>query len=199
MKPEPDLHEHLLFTVTDLKQYSYCQRIFYYHTCLPDIRPVTVKMDAGSAAHEEERRRSARRSMGLPKYSIVRREYDLPVLAPILGLTGQIDEVIWLEDGAVIPVDYKLARKANTNYKHQLAAYALMLEEAMQCEVHTGLLYLIPQRKTETIRITRKLRQDVHQMLDAMRDIATSERMPKPTDRQQKCFDCEFRRFCGDV
>lgn len=50
--------------VTDLKQYLYCPRVVFYRYCLPDVRPVTFKMQAGIAAQDRvtelEKRRSLR-------------------------------------------------------------------------------------------------------------------------------------------
>ncbi|MBK7917055.1 MAG: hypothetical protein IPJ94_12485 [Chloroflexi bacterium] len=39
------------FRVIDLKQYVYCPRILYYQTVLPDVRPITYKMEAGIQSH----------------------------------------------------------------------------------------------------------------------------------------------------
>ena len=36
--------------VSDLKQWVYCPRVFYYQQCLPDVRPTTYKMKAGVEA-----------------------------------------------------------------------------------------------------------------------------------------------------
>ena len=49
--------------VTDLKQYVYCPRILYYHTCLPRVRPTTYKMEASIEAHALEPDRERRRSL----------------------------------------------------------------------------------------------------------------------------------------
>lgn len=187
-----------LFTITDLKQYIYCPRIFYYHACLPDIRPITVKMQAGINAHEDEHKRSARRKMQLTGIGDAQREANMSVQSSQLGLSGQIDEVIWLSDEA-IPVDYKLARKAGFHFKVQIAAYAMLLEDVYQVSVKRGLLYLIRARKTEEVEITRKLRKTVKQALSQMRQITEHEAMPAPTDWRQRCLECEFRRFCNDV
>ena len=52
-----------MFTVTDLKQYTYCPRIVYYHHCLPAVRPVTYKTEAGVEAGSAEETRELRRSL----------------------------------------------------------------------------------------------------------------------------------------
>jgi len=51
------------FLVTDLKQFAYCPRVVYYSYCLPLIRPVTYKMEAGREAHLDEKGREERRSL----------------------------------------------------------------------------------------------------------------------------------------
>jgi len=190
--------DRLLFTVTDLKQYFYCHRIFYYQACLPAVRPLTYKMAAGIEAHESEPKRAARRSLNLLTDAPGQRHFDLRVQSDRLGLSGQIDEVIETAQ-TWIPVDYKLAKREGQHFRAQLAAYAMLLEETFNVEVKRGFLYLIPVRKTVEISITAKLRGEVEQALAAMRQIAERETMPPPTEWRQRCADCEFRRFCNDV
>ncbi len=187
-----------LFTITDLKQYVYCPRIFYYHACLPDIRPVTYKMKAGIEAHADEPKRAARRSLerfGGPQGE---REFEVAVQSAVLRLSGQVDEVI-LTGAELIPVDYKLAHKAGYHFEVQLAAYALLLEESRQVTISRGFIYLMPERKLVEVPITPKLRRQVQKALQDMHEIARAERMPPPVDWRQRCADCEFRRFCNDV
>jgi len=187
-----------LFTVTDLKQYMYCPRILFYQTCLPDVRPTTYKMQDGVEAHADERQRARRRSTrwyGLPDGE---RRFDVWVQSSTLGLSGQIDEVVQTPS-EIIPVDYKMAQRIGQHYKIQLAAYAMMLEEAYQTQVRRGIIYLIPTRKANEVPISRTLRQQVQSTVETMRAIAEHETMPDPTEWRQRCTDCEFRRFCNDV
>lgn len=187
-----------MFTVTDLKQFMYCERILYYHTCLPDIRPVTYKMQAGIRRHEDEHKRSLRRTMQLPEIRRAEREFDVAVTSDKLGLSGQVDEVLFLDD-MIIPVDYKLAKKANQHFKVQLAAYAMMLEETFDLPASRGILYLIQKRESVEVNITRGLRNHVVEAIDRMCAISETESMPEATNNRRACLDCEFRRFCNDV
>ncbi len=186
------------FTITDLKQFIYCPRILYYHACLPDIRPVTYKMDAGIDAHNDERKRAARRSLKMVNESVGERLFDVLVSSARIGLSGQIDEVVET-DNELIPVDYKLARQAGYHFKVQLAAYALLLEDNFPKQVSRGYIYLIPPRKAVEVQITGRLRSDVRRALDEMRTIVDREQIPPPTKWRQRCVDCEFLRFCNDV
>lgn len=193
-----DPHE-LLFTITDLKQYIYCPRIFYYHTCLPNIRPTTYKMQKGIDAHEQEQKRALRRCFQMYDEPSGQRHFDVSVQSAALQLSGQVDEIIETNTGVLIPVDYKLARKAGYHFKVQLAAYARLLEETTTQRVPHGFLYLLLSKQTLKVSITPKLRDEVKLSLDDMHRISQTEWMPSPTEWRQRCADCEFRRFCNDV
>lgn len=201
MDEEASLQEFPKFRVTDLKQWVYCPRVFYYHVHLPDIRPTTYKMEAGKDAGRLEVKREKRRTLQAYGISQGRREFDVPVASSRFDLQGVADMVIWQEGNPpqVIPVDYKLSKKAGAHFKLQLMAYALLLEEMSGAIARRGFLYLIPLRKTQEVRFTSRLRSKTIEALENMRAILHSETMPSPTSQTSKCVACEFRRFCNDV
>jgi len=191
--------------VSDLKQYFFCPRVVYYHTCLPDVRPTTFKMQVGREEGLAERRREERRSLrayGLHTGECV---FDLSLSSPRLGLHGRLDMAIRTADNALgaleaIPVDYKLTPgRTVAHFILQVVAYGMLLEEAWQIPVHRGFLYLIPSRRAREIELTRALRDQVSAAVEAMTRIAVRELMPEPPRRKEKCRICEFRRFCNDV
>ena len=97
-------------------------------------------------------------------------------------------------------VEYKDSEKpAGPHFRLQLAAYALLLEEAWALPVRRGYIYSIPLRETEIISIGAALRQKVRQAVAAMRVAVTGERMPDAPASRRPCVSCEFRRFCNDV
>jgi CRISPR-associated exonuclease Cas4 len=187
-----------LVTITLLKQYTYCPRVVYYETCTPGIRPTTYKMEAGQAAHERERERAARRKLAAYQLAEGERHFNVRVASSTLGLSGLIDEVVLHPQEAVV-VDYKLAGWAGDNHLIQVAAYALLVEEAFQLPVHRAFIYLIKPRQFETVLIEAGLRNSVAETLKSIQRIRLYEYMPPPVDRANKCSSCEFRRFCNDV
>lgn len=189
------------FRVTDLKQWAYCPRVLYYHTCLPDVRPVTYKMEAGAEAGKREEEREKRRLLRSYGVESGRREFNVPLVSESLGMRGRVDLVIWPEaqEDRAIPVDFKQARVPGEHFKLQLAAYGLMLEETFDVVVERAYLYLIPLRRAREVRLTKRLRGSVREHLDGMRAVLETERMPGPTPRRARCVSCEFRRFCNDV
>jgi CRISPR-associated exonuclease Cas4 len=193
------LDDQYLFTVTDLKQFSYCKRVVFYEKCLPHIRPRTYKMDVGRDAHASEQKRAARRT--LTKYDIEggQRVFDLSLTSPSMHLTGTLDEAIFASNGEVFPVDYKLTKRASANHYIQLTAYSMLLEEFQQVSIERGFIYLIPPRQVVEVRMTVELREQVHDLLHELEAMVEGEIMPPPCRNRNHCVACEFRRFCNDV
>lgn len=191
--------------VTDLKQYTYCPRIVYYHYCLPQIRPLTYKMEAGIAAHEDEAEREGRRSLRPYGLTAGERFFDVRLQSEGLGLRGRLDMVIAVPErnapeAELVPVEYKLSdRTPGRHFKVQLTMYALLLEEAWQLPVRRGFIYLIPTRTAVAVTITAALRRQAHDQIAAIRTMVTHETMPEPPASRRPCVSCEFRRFCNDV
>lgn len=194
------------FAVTDLKQFAYCPRIIYYYHCLPQIRPITYKMQAGAEAQQDETYRELRRSLKPYKLKRGERWLDVRLESEALGLRGRVDLVINTDDNELgaeelIPVDYKLSRRAKVgpHFKLQLCAYGLMLAEQQQRIVRRGFLYLIPLKRVVAVPFTTRLKADLKRALAAMHQIVDKEQMPPPVHQRGKCVNCEFRRFCNDV
>ena len=194
-----------LLEVTDLKQYTCCPRIVFYRYCLPRVRPITYSMEEGIRCHEEEETREERRSLRNYGLTSGERVYRLLLQSTKLGLTGRLDLAIATPSreapGAeAIVVEYKLSeQKAGSHFMLQLAAYALLLEEAWGLPVNRGFLYSIPLRKAESVAITQHLRRKVMQTVAQIRQIVESEIMPSSPSSLRRCVTCEFRRFCNDV
>ena len=197
------VEERLFFTVTDLKQYTYCPRIVYYTYCLPLIRPTTYKMEAGTRAHEKADKRERRRTLSVYDLDEGERRFDVWLKSPILGLTGKVDLVIEIakEDAReLIPVEYKQTRRRiGKHIRLQLAAYGMMLEEVSDGKAKRAFVYSLLKRKAKEVRLTKALRRDVRATAGAMREMVKREAMPEPPRSRRQCVNCEFRRFCNDV
>lgn len=195
----------LQLEVTDLKQYAYCPRIVFYHYCLPAVRPVTFKMEAGIEAHQAEAEREDRRSLRPYGLATGERFFDVRLDDGEMGVRGRLDMVIAspnraAPDAELIPVEYKLSERApGRHFKVQLAMYAILLESNWQQPVRRGFIYLIPTRTALPVPITSALRRQARQQIDAIRAMVMAERIPEPPASRRPCVSCEFRRFCNDV
>jgi CRISPR-associated exonuclease Cas4 len=195
IKPEDN---NDLITISLLKQYIYCPRVVYYETCTPGIRPITHKMEAGSDAHEYERKRASRRTLTAYQVPEGERHFDVRVFSSALGLTGIVDEVVITPDEAIV-VDYKMSRWMGDNHLIQIGAYAMLIEEVFQRPVQRGFIYLMGVRRFESIAIDDVIRNSVLETVQNVQHIRTKEYMPPPVDERNKCESCEFLRFCNDI
>ena len=197
------MDDRQIFTVTDLKQFTYCRRVVYYTYCLPLIRPKTYKMSAGVAAHERAARLEQRRTLKAYRLAEGTRHFDVSAESVELGLRGRVDLVIRTasETGPeLVVVDYKNSRRRiGRHVKLQLSAYALMLEESWEMPAGRGFVVSLLSRQSEEVRLTARLRQEVREAVDAMRQMVDREAMPDPPRTRKPCVGCEFRRFCNDV
>jgi CRISPR-associated exonuclease Cas4 len=185
--------------VTDLKQWAYCQRIPYYHHVLPVTPAPTYRMQRGKdvqAAVEALEKRRGFRAYGVAEGE---RRFGVWLHSERLGLSGKLDLVIVTPD-ACYPVDFKDTEGgARRNHRFQLAAYALLVEEAFERPAPQGFIYLVPRRSVVGIDLSEADRQEVRDALDAMRRMIGREEMPPPTTVRARCVACEFRNYCGDV
>lgn len=189
----------LTLNVSDLRQYTYCPRIVYYRYCLPLIRPITYKMEAGIAAQEVEEDREQRRSLRVYGLNDGERTFNVWLESATLGLRGKVDMVVQRND-EIIPVEYK--NSPGRGGKHvdiQLAAYGLLLEETTGLPAQRSFIYYIPERSARAIPLDVALKANVRHTLKEIRAMIRAERMPAPTPARAKCAICEFRRFCNDV
>lgn len=191
--------DRYVFTVTDLKQFTYCPRVVFYSYCLPLLRPETYKMRASHAAHDDEQEREVRRSLRRYGLDEGQREFDVPLYSATLGLRGRVDLVVTLGDEAV-PVDYKLSRREpGSHFRLQVAAYGLMLGETRGLTVRRGFLYSLLTRQAEEVRLNGAMFARVRRAVEDVRQMVEAERMPDPPKGRGRCVSCEFRRFCNDL
>ena len=187
------------FTVTDVRQYSYCPRIPYYTYVIPLARPVTRKMHEGLAVHDEQAQREPRRN--LSKYKLAgpaERHEDVSLYSRRLELSGRLDMVLLTPDEA-IPVEYKNGRgPVGLNHRLQLAAAGLLVEERWGLPVRRAFVHFIPTGRHNEVALTDELRERVLEELAALRRMVEHETMPPPTPVLGRCAECEFRRFCND-
>ncbi|MGQ9682593.1 MAG: CRISPR-associated protein Cas4 [Anaerolineae bacterium] len=190
--------EALPLTITDLRQYLYCGRVFFFTVFLGRVRPLTFKMEEGARQHEAEAEREERRSLRAYGLQEGERAFAVSLQSERLGLSGRLDMAIRTR-GEAVPVEHKHSVAAvGTHQRYQLAAYALLLEEAWQLPVRRAFVYAIPLRRAVEVAITPGMRRYVMTTVAAMRRAVLHETLPPATRRGGRCRECEYRRFCGD-
>lgn len=134
--------------------------------------------------------------------------YEYEVFSQTLGLRGKCDciEATACENGCSIPavsfpvslfpVEYKHGSvRDEFEYKLQLCAQAMCLEEAYHADIPAGAIFFISAHKRSLVSFDSALRQQVRStalQLHAVRDALT---VP-PAEYSAKCQRCSLREYC---
>lgn len=188
-----------LIAVTDLKQWTYCQRIVYYHCVMPAMSKPTFKMQEAIAAQELIEGLEMRRGLQLYDLEAARRHFGVRLSDELLGLSGKVDLLLETANEVAV-VDFKLtAGELGENHRVQLAGYSLLAEAAWGLPARVAFLYRIPDNHVFAVDITAELRERVVGSIRAIRVMAETQVCPSPTAVRTRCHECEFANYCGDV
>lgn len=188
-----------LVRVTDLKQWAYCPRVVYYQRTMPGVAKPTHKMEEGKAAQEMVESLELRRTLREYGMEGMRRRFGVWLQAEQAGLAGKLDLLLEGERGVAV-VEFKLTSgEPAENHRLQVAGYAVLVEEAVGLPVQGGFWYRIPDARIWPIEITGELRQRVREGVAAIRNLAETQWCPEPTGVRQRCVECEYANYCGDV
>lgn len=134
--------------------------------------------------------------------------YEYEVVSSTLGVRGLCDciEARACESGCVIPaadfpvslypIEYKHGTvRDETEYKIQLCAQAMCLEETYQAHIPEGALYFISSHKRLSVPLDDVLRQQVRDTAQRLRDIRNALCVP-PATYSAKCKKCSLREYC---
>ena len=185
--------------VSDLKQFVYCPRVVFYNYVMPVEKSVTFKMEYGKTAEDTIDRLEHRRKLKRYGISDGKRFFHVQVTSENVGLSGKIDLLIRTED-SFYPVDFKhTTSQPHKNHIYQLLGYALILEDVYKCRVTKGFVYLIPKEDAIIFNLTDDLKTEASTLLSEIRNMIVTQQIPPPVKSKNKCIDCEYQNFCGDV
>jgi CRISPR-associated exonuclease Cas4 len=115
------------------------------------------------------------------------------------GLSGRPDYLI-SSRGRMIPVEVKPGRRAAEPYDSdlmQLAAYCLLVEETTGVAPPYGLLRYA--ERTFRLDYTPRVRDELLDMLDTMREALDAPDCGRSHDQPQRCRACGFYEQCDEA
>jgi CRISPR-associated exonuclease Cas4 len=185
--------------VNDIKQYFYCPRVVFYQYSMPVDKKSTWKMDRGKIEEDRIDQLEKRRKLAEYRLAEGERQFHVRLDSERLGLSGKLDLLIDSPAG-LFPVDFKYTTgEPYKNHVFQLCGYALLVEDCYQKPVDRAFIYLIPKDDAVPIDLTPELKAVTRGVLEEIRTMIEQERMPPPTPLRQRCADCEYKNFCGDI
>lgn len=176
-----------IVAISAIEHFAYCPRqcaLIHCDGVWTDNRH-TVR---GSRAHRRVDSGKARRERG----RLVLRA--VPLWSEELGLSGRADAVE-IEEGTVVPVEYKSGTRHGITADLQLCAQALCLEEMLDVDIPAGYVWYGGPRRKLRVPLIPELRRTVREIVDEIRTQLISGGLPEaPND--ERCRECQLRSHC---
>jgi len=190
----------IFVTVSDALEYLFCPRFIFFIHCL------------GIAQHEEQRykvlkgrelhgvREKVNREYVRKRLNCVRKEVSVYLTSHKHHFKGEVDEVLFLEDGTAAPMDYKYAEYKDTIYrthKYQAALYGLLIREHFGVDVKRGFVcYTRSNNYVAEIVFREKDYEKAKQIVHEILMIIQRGYFPEGTKQKARCVDCTYRNIC---
>ena len=115
-------------------------------------------------------------------------------------MRGIVDEVLWLKDGTMAPLDYKFTEPRQTAFKThrvQITLYALLIREIYRAKVSKGFVaYIRGGSKLLEVPITDNAAAEVARYVDDIFAIIATGKLPRRSPYRVRCRDCCYRNIC---
>lgn len=196
VKPESEV----FITVSDVMEYLFCPRFIYFMCCLgiPQREEKRYKVLKGRELHET--REKVNKSYIRKKLQCVGKEVSVYLASRKYHLKGEVDEVLFLDDGTAAPLDYKFAEFKEVlfrTHKYQSALYGLMIADNYGVEVNRGFVcYTRSNHLVKEVKFRDKDFERSIAMVNEILEIIQKGFYPKGTKYKARCVDCTYRNIC---
>ena len=189
-----------MITPSEVLEHVYCPRFTWFMNVqnIPQHEETRFKVLKGREVHRHratENRDYLRRKIGA-----VKREIEVYLASPALRLRGIVDEVLWLKDGTMAPLDYKYTEARDTIFKThetQIVMYAMLIREIYQQPVTRGFVaYVRDGSQLLEVAVTDERVAKVRLLIGQIFDIIITGRLPARTSSRLRCEDCCYKNIC---
>jgi CRISPR-associated exonuclease Cas4 len=192
--------QEIFVTVSDALEWLFCPRFIFFERCLmiPEHQEKRYKVLKGRELHEV--REKVNREYVRKKLNCVRKEISVYLTSHKHHFKGEVDEVLFLEDGTAAPLDYKFAEFKKTIYrthKYQAALYGILIMEHFGIEVKKGFVcYTRSNNQVVEIDFKQKDYEKALQIVQEILMIIQKGYYPDGTKQKARCVDCTYRNIC---
>lgn len=189
-----------MITPSEIIEHLFCPRYTFFLNCLniPQHEELRYKVLKGRELHENREKTNInylRKRLGC-----VKKEIAVYIASKKLGVRGIVDEVLYLSDGTLAPLDYKYAEGNNfifRTHRVQSTIYALLIMENYGQTVKKGYIcYVRGGNRIKEIIYNQNNFDFVRKVISEIFDIIIRGYYPKRTDFKNRCIDCCYRNIC---
>jgi CRISPR-associated exonuclease Cas4 len=189
-----------MLTPSEVIEHVYCPRFTWFMQVqhIDQHEDQRYKVLRGREVHkqrETENKRYLRRKLG-----VVDKKNEVYLASPHLRMRGVVDEVLWLDDGTMAPLDYKFTEETKAPYKtHRIQAlmYGMLIRETYGRPVTRAYVAYIRGANTlHEILVGEDTTNEVLYLIDEIFSILETGRLPRRTANRNRCRDCCYRNIC---
>lgn len=194
-------NEEIFITPSDVIEYLYCPRFIYFMNCLniPQHEDARYKVMKGRELHDEKSK--INRDYLRKKLGCVAKDVSVYLTSSALHLKGEVDEVLFFQDGTLAPLDYKFAEYKDwvfQTHKYQSALYALLIMENYGKEVNRGYIcYIRSKNYIKEIPFSTGDFEKAKYFIKEILNIISKGYYPKKRSSRAHCIDCCYKNICA--
>lgn len=197
---ETDTERTPMLTPSEILEYIYCPRFswFMHVQNIPQHEEKRFKVLKGREIHR--RRATENKNYLSKKIGATKREIDVYLASPKLQLRGIVDEVLWLKDNTMAPLDYKYTEPQKQTFKtheSQIILYGMLIEEVYQNPVEHGYVaYIRNGSQLQEVDITKNRKEKLSLIIKEIFEIIQTGKLPAGTKSRLRCEDCCYQKIC---
>ena len=192
--------QEIFITVSDAMEYLFCPRFVFFMHCLDVAQREERRYKVLRGRELHKSREKVNQDYVRKKLNCIRKEISVYLTSRKHHLKGEVDEVLFLEDGTAASMDYKYAEWMGTVYrthKYQAALYGLLIMEHYGVDVKRGFVcYTRSNHHVEEINFRDKDYEEARQMVREILMIIQRGYYPEGTKQKARCVDCTYRNIC---
>ena len=196
--PAPE--QEIFISVSDALEYLFCPRFIFFMHCLGIAQREERRYKVLKGRELHEAREKTNRDYVRKRLNCVRKEISVYLTSHKYHFKGEVDEVLFLDDGTAAPMDYKYAEFKDTIYrthKYQAVLYGLLIMEHFGVEVKRGFVcYTRSNNQVVEIEFRQKDFDKARQMVHEILMIIQRGYYPDGTKQKARCVDCTYRNIC---
>jgi CRISPR-associated exonuclease Cas4 len=187
-------------TASLMLEYLYCPRFIYFMEVLKirQNEDKRYKVEQGRLAHKKKTLSNT--DYKRKKLNVVDKKVEEELFSLKYRIHGKIDEILFIDDGSVSPLDYKFAEykgKIFKTYKMQSLFYGLLIKENFNLPVNKGyVVYTRSKNLLVEINFNEKDFDRLLKIIDNIYQIVETNFFPKKTAVLSRCYDCCYRNIC---
>jgi CRISPR-associated exonuclease Cas4 len=189
-----------MITPSEVLEHVFCPRFTWFMNVqhIDQHEDTRFKVLKGREVHQ--RRATENRDYLRRKIGAVKRETEVYLASPRLRLRGIVDEVLWLKDGTMAPLDYKFTEAREAAFKThetQLVLYAMLVRETYGQPVERGFVaYVRGGSRLLEVPVTPDAIAQAKSLIEQIFGIIQTGKLPRRTPSRLRCEDCCYKNIC---